>query len=472
MRNSALHVAPCGGAQAPSRSKPHKLVVVLLLAALAVSPGCAAVTNPVANGIPVRKVPPELLGESRQDLEQTPLTVLQRPQPDNNNKLIGPGDVLGIWIEGVLGEKGQAPFVRVPETGRQTPTLGYPIPVRGDGTISLPLVPPIEVKGLTLEEAEAKIRKVYTIDRGILKPGQERIVVTMQKWRDYHILVIRQDTQMETQPAGAGATGTRATGFILNIGGGGRGARRGTGFSIDLPAYENDVLNALARTGGMPGTDAVDEVIIEKGSFAGQAGRDNFIDAFRNCPPGTNPFTMDHSGSRRIRIPLRYHPGMPPHVNPEDVILETGDIVYIEAREADVFYAAGLLPSGEYTLPRDTDLDVVQACLRIGGPIFSSGLQTANITGTIINPGFGFLSPTLLSVIRQTPCGGQFVIRVDLDRAFRDPRERILVQPRDVLLLQETPEEAIARYFYETVNQFSFFHTSSHNGVTVTGPTP
>ena len=30
----------------------------------------------------------------------------------------------------------------------------------------------------------------------------------------------------------------------------------GTGQIIDLPAYQNDVLTALARTGGLPGTDA------------------------------------------------------------------------------------------------------------------------------------------------------------------------------------------------------------------------
>ena len=44
---------------------------------------------------------------------------------------------------------------------------------------------------------------------------------------------------------------------IAVILGGGRGTRRGTGFALDLPAYENDVLNALAQTGGFPGTDAV-----------------------------------------------------------------------------------------------------------------------------------------------------------------------------------------------------------------------
>ena len=39
---------------------------------------------------------------------------------------------------------------------------------------------------------------------------------------------------------------------------------------------------------------------------------------------------------------------------------------------------------------------------------------------------------------------------MDLNRAFRDPRERILIQPGDIIVLQETPGEAFARYFTQT----------------------
>jgi CBS-domain-containing membrane protein len=58
-----------------------------------------------------------------------------------------------------------------------------------------------------------------------------------------------------------------------------------------------------------------------------------------------------------------------------------------------------------------------------------------------------------LTVIRRTANGGQVNIRVDLNRALRDRRERINVQAGDMLILQETPGEAIARYFTQT---FSF----------------
>lgn len=49
-------------------------------------------------------------------------------------------------------------------------------------------------------------------------------------------------------------------------------------------------------------------------------------------------------------------------------------------------------------------------------------------------------------MLRRTSDGRQVNIRVDLNQALRDPRENILVQAGDTLLLQETPNEAMTRY--------------------------
>ena len=159
------------------------------------------------------------------------------------------------------------------------------------------------------------------------------------------------------------------------------------------------------------------------------------------------------AGGAIVRIPLRLRPGTPVSFRPEDVILQTGDIVYIQAREAELFYTAGLLPPGEHILPRDYDLDVVQAVARMRGPLFNGAVAVSNLNGTIVTPGLGNPSPSLLTVVRQLPGGGKVPIRVDLNRALIDPRERIMIQPGDVLVLQETPGEAIARYISE---QFKF----------------
>jgi hypothetical protein len=133
---------------------------------------------------------------------------------------------------------------------------------------------------------------------------------------------------------------------------------------------------------------------------------------------------------------------------PEDVILETGDIVLIESRDTEVFYTGGLLPSGEFPLPRDYDLDVLEAIARVQGPIASGGLQTNNfvLASSLVGAGIGGPSPSLVMILRRMPWGGQIPIRVDLNRAIRNPRERVIIQPGDVILLQQTPSEAITRY--------------------------
>src|SRR6266545_4542881 len=99
------------------------LVRASILCLCAMLTGCAALTNPVANGIPVQLLPPELLGESKSDLESLPVSALQQPPPAEY--LIGPEDVLGIWIEGILGEKGQAPPIHHSENAKLPPAIGY-----------------------------------------------------------------------------------------------------------------------------------------------------------------------------------------------------------------------------------------------------------------------------------------------------------------------------------------------------------
>src|SRR5262249_17246123 len=138
--------------------------------------------------------------------------------------------------------------------------------------------------------------------------------------------------------------------------------KRGTGYNLELPAYENDVLNALTRSGGLPGLDARNEVIIYRTPERG-AGRDPTP---MQWPQQCLPFSLDglpgmDGNMRVLRIPLRLPSGTPIPFQPEDIVLRTGDIVFVPSRDAEVFYTGGLLVSGQYPLPRDYDLDVVAA---------------------------------------------------------------------------------------------------------------
>lgn len=384
--------------------------------------GCAALTNPVANGIPVRRLAPEYLAPAREEEEPIPLSMLRQKPPEHY--LLSSGDILGLWIEGVLGERNAPVPVQMPDQATKLPpAVGYPVPVREDGTIALPLVDPIKVKGMTLVEAEQAIRKAYTNVQEILKPGRDRIYISLLRPRLYHVLVIREDS---------GGLTIGSEGIIGNT-------KRGTGSAIELPAYENDVLNALARTGGLPGLDAANEVVIQRGYFKPGQDLQNVCQYL-----GKNGSRFD--GIDTVRIPLRLRPGEQPPIKPDDIILRDGDILYIRARDTELFYTGGLLPPGEQVLPRDYDLDVVEAVMRVGGPLISGGVQGSNLNGTLIGGGIGFPSPSQLTVVRKVACGGQIAIEVDLNRAFCDARERIIVMPGDILILQEKPTEAFARY--------------------------
>jgi hypothetical protein len=132
---------------------------VLLLSCLG-GGGCAALSNPVADAVPVNRLPPEVLGKRKDEERTIPLTLLrQKPPP---TYLVGPGDVLGVYIEGVLGEAKQSPPVQFSEASGLPPSIGYPIPVRDDGTLPLPYVDALKVNGLSIAQVQDLIVKTYT----------------------------------------------------------------------------------------------------------------------------------------------------------------------------------------------------------------------------------------------------------------------------------------------------------------------
>ena len=160
----------------------------------AASGGCAALTNPVADGVPVRRLPPELLAPAHEGEQTLPLTLLGQPRPAAY--LLAPGDVLGVYVEGFLGDRNQplpvhqaAPYGQDPERNPAPPTIGYPVPVREDGTVDLPLVGQVAVAGLTAPQAMTAIRKVYT-DKQLLKADADRVIVSLLDPRQQRVLVM------------------------------------------------------------------------------------------------------------------------------------------------------------------------------------------------------------------------------------------------------------------------------------------
>ena len=530
--------------------------------------GCAAF-HPM-NGVPARYIPDDMKVGRRNGKRTIDPSLLSQEKPPAH--LIDSGDVLGIYVGGVLGKIDENPPVQFPQNPDYQPAAGVPVTVREDGTISLPMIGPLNLRGKTTREAEEAIRHAYTDDtegKEFLREGRQRILVSLQRPRQTVVLVIRQDSRNE--PVANAMVGQ------LNIG----TAKRGSGKLVSLPAYRNDVLNALVATDGLPGLDAENAVYIirrranrlgqdplwsadadpeelirnsdvvkkpvirsqssdgwdyrspqpwnmsngtqslwnrdnsqlpsiqptpinpsqrpisptpnpglqpQTGVPNGTAGQSNWppqsstgapqfggpmvpgqgyslpdaatlgsdtmnpdamqSDPGNDGPQGTmNPDDISLTEGRRIiRIPIRLGPDEHVDIKKEDVILHDGDIVFIESRDTEVFFTGGLLGGGQFTLPRDFDLDILQALSiatsRAGGAGAArqiGGVSALNSDVTI--------SPSNVIIIRKLPEGGEVPIKIDLYRARSDLSERMIVQPGDYIYLQYTPFEAVAAFF-------------------------
>ncbi len=636
------------------------------LSLLIFSSGCAAF-RPI-DGIPAQCLSPEMMGESRSNESTIDLSLLGQTPPRQH--LVDAGDVLGVYIEGVLGNPGQAPPISVPTNPELPPAIGYPFTIRDDGTLSLPMIGSIPVRGMTIRQVEDTLRRIYTVERQILQPGQDRIIVSLQRPRQYKVLVLRQET--------GGVGGNEfAQGLSINLG----QTKRGTGQVVYLPIYKNDVLHALAKTGGLPGLDAENTIYIVRrrhahqqlncppqgmqpqyGPPAGYGPPQNFggpmpmsqhnartnnggivlashqagnaprvqtvnhqqpsvavqnlpsssrgetlrasmqsIDEepvlrtpqqngptdlrapsvpelsdaelralqpqsgnyrwgtpgspstspaptgeevapeptfvpqrewtdqtapqTQALPPGAMPYQqatpapqtygmpqppmmqapmpqppsamnyghmppqnwqpemsgpveMPHfmddipwdqlpsgmnfdpndptmNNHEIIKIPVRLKPGEQPHIRPQDVILEDGDIVFIESRETEIFYTGGLLGGGQYTLPRDYDLDVLGAIAIAQGQ--NQQAVTRQVGGVSAINGDVTISASNVIILRQLSGGGQVPIKVDLYKALEDPSERVLIQPGDIVMLRYKRLEAVGAFIERNLLESALF---------------
>lgn len=420
------------------------LYAVMLIAVTAGS-GCQSFITGIMGipAIPVNRVPPEILYQNeKNDLIDISLTRLRQDPPDVY--LLGPGDILGVSIDNVLGSPDELPPVHFPEEGDDPPAVGFPVPVRDDGTINLPFVPDLFVEGTSLEEATRIIEREYFVNSGILKKQdavQSRVVVTLIRKRQYRVLVVREEA-----------------GGLQEV------SKRGRGDNIDLDAYENDVLHALNETGGLPGLDAKNEIVIYRGQYDSGKHRDEIL---AQIAAGKDPCFCsppDPEDPNVTRIPMRYHPSNPPNFDQNDIILKDGDIIYIESRDRELYYTGGALQGGEYPLPRDYDLRLLGAIAKAGGFVGSAGAGIASLGSGGGNPrASSGCAPSQAIVLRKL-CNGQTIpIRVDLNKALTDERHNLLIQPEDTIIVQYTLVEEIYNASLNLL-QFNFLFNGFRGG--------
>ena len=359
-----------------------------------------------------------------------------RMDPANAYRL-GPGDTLGIYIETITGVPNQPVPVYTPDPSTNLPPAsGYPFTVRDDGTIALPKIEsPLCVEGLTLMETQRLIYRTYVNVMKVL--GKDaNITVSLIRPKTHHVVVIREDVRPGDMRYDYFMPQSRGNAFIGS-------EDRGTAKTLDLWAGQNDVLNALNLTGGMPSMMAKNEVIILRGTFDEVTGPDLLIGKTGNKNDST---AYDNGSPNIVRIPLRLRPGQPfPELTQEDITLCDGDVVVVQSREAEVFYTGGMLQGGMYPIPRDFDLDVFAAMSLAGGSVAVAAGGT-NTRGSAVG---SIIPPTRLLVIREVN-GCQRAIKIDMKRGLTDANERILIQPNDLILLEYTPSEVAANLFLST----------------------
>lgn len=423
-----------------NRTRVGRLALLGAIVASMSLTGCTALFSPI-DTIPANRVPKQFLAEKQADKISLDPARLRQTKPDFYT--LDSNDVLGIFIEGVLGNFDEPPPVQFPAPNSDLPpAIGYPVPVREDGTLSLPLVKPIPVRGLTIQQAEALIKRAYRGGPEPILKADGRIIVTLMHERTYNVFVVRQDNSSAQR-------GLQFQGRSQSAGVTDRSDQSSRGFILQMPAYKNDVLNALLQTGGIPGVNAKAEIRIMRGDRVEIAARDQRIGEFyrshkaSDFPYGIIPSVADDTNS--IQIPLRLKPGEIPTFLPEDIILRDGDVVYVDTRATDIYYTGGLLGGGEHPLPRDYDLDVL-AAVSIAG----TGVGTAGGRG-----GFGGrvgqnVPPSELIVLRQIPGERQLAIRIDLNDAINDPRQRMLLKAGDMVILRYKPFEEVLNFLSNT----------------------
>lgn len=407
-------------------------VWVMLLCCVAGSSGCITFAK---NAIPAYRLPQQFEAPSKCNLNPINFTMLGSSKVEHR---IGPGDVLAVTIQGVIPSDpsqpppiiaGQATLNReyYPPLGTvDAPTFGVPVHVQENGVVQLPLVPAIDLESLTLSEAAEKIRTIYLAEE-MVKEGNDQVTVSLLRSRSSRVLVLREDASLEA------SNQIRKGEAILH--------RRGSAAVIDLPVYESDVLHALATTGGLPGVDAYNEVWV----LRREAMNDGDDEAIQNLVEGgESPYDAIQQVATHveaIRIPLKLCPDEPIPFTTEDVRLHDGDVVYIEPRRDEYFYTGGLLPGRQIPLPRDEDLDILEAIALAEGSVGGLG-GTSSVAVLRAGAGVGnIIPPTRVIVLRKLPNGQQLQIRVDLNEAKKNPNERIRIMAGDYIMMYYKPGE-------------------------------
>jgi len=397
MTVSPKHRRPQDGARIRS-------LIRILAATLFFGPVAGCWAPLTSNGIPASSLPDHFRIPKRTAGAPLNLSMLTIDPPEDY--YLSAGDLLANTVHGLHEDAKEEKPIEAQ--------------VMASGEVQLPLAGAVHVGGKNLLDAQVAIKDAY--EDGYLKSPSINVALIAKS--SVSVLVL---------------------GDVVSPG------------THILPKYENDVGHALAAAGGLS-EDAADTIEIHTHRSRHNMVHSTYAEA--NCVPmdiwaGSSyetefsaapieePFPSGVSrgdghatapGSIR-KIALRGQ--LNGYVNPDDVVLQSGDVVVVPSRRHEVFFVVGRLSQTNtvrftignrerelgvgFILPREREIDVVTAVAMAG----------------YIDP---IESPTTVTVHRTMPDGRPLLVTVDLIAARYDPRETILVEAGDIIYLNPDKE--------------------------------
>jgi protein involved in polysaccharide export with SLBB domain len=389
----------------------------MLAMVLCGSAGCNSLTK---NALRPCEIPIEAIPESRS--RRVPIDHRHLGAPIEHEHRVMAGDVLGVYIADIVGKRDELPQVSYPSFRTKNapiePFVGLPFKVESDGTLHLPYVDAIHVEGLTIPDVREAIIHTYVADKKLIKPGRDNVAVSLITPKYHRIYVVRQDTRYNVPGLQAPDQ------FEIS--------RRWSGTTLYLEPKEASVLTSLMMTGGLPGIDAMNEIWVMKGVPE--------HDLETACLPiiekleGPTPIMLSKEDSKLVRIPLHHTLGEALPFSKDDVVLGNGDVVFLPRRDGDTFMTGGMLPAGRFPLPRDRDLEILEAIAISTGANFgpAGGSRSPNFKGG----GGGLIPPTDVVIVRRISETEQYKICVDLKKCLDDPTQRVRIAPGDLIVLK------------------------------------
>ena len=426
---------------------------MLFLLCLAPASGCYAPLH--THGIPARELPDSYRTPVRTAGE--PLNFATLTMPTQEEYILGPDDVLEVTIH--------------PRVYPEEDTRPMRVSVMASGNIQLPLVNTVHVAGLNRLQAHEAITKAYQ-EQGQLKGPDvnitlvEKSTITVLVYGEVRTpgpyKLAKGETDVAHAIAAAGGLTENASTEIQvhrrrSLQGGTSPGQHEPRLSDRTKLKQNRshelvgagepdtavLILAELDNGETPGASEhkVGSAILPAAAHEGHSaatdepgldvvGQPLVAELYHSGGPETPlpAHGMRDETNGVLKIPLR---GLAPDaLRPEDVTLNTNDVVNVPSRKDEVFYVVGKLNpqnfvrlisngrelGGGFLLPRDREVDVVTAVAMAG----------------YIDP---IDSPTHISVQRQGPDGQPMMITVDLFKARYDRRENLLVQAGDIVYL-------------------------------------